>query len=84
MVPRIFCQGGQAVRIRKYWDQIDWGLFVQGNQILGDHLSMGTKFNGEHLSRGINFMGIVCPGGQDVQGSNGFGTKCVKAILIWH
>ena len=42
------------------------GPFVQGDQILGDHLSMGTEFVGDHLCRGINFMGIVCPGGLEV------------------
>ena len=26
-----FCQGGQAVGIQKYGDQIGWGLFVQGD-----------------------------------------------------
>ena len=52
--------------IRKYEDRIGWGLFVQGGQIFGDHLSMGTKVDGYRLSRGINFMGIVCPGGQEV------------------
>jgi hypothetical protein len=68
---------GQAVGIQKYRDQIGWGPFVQGDQILGDHLSRGTKFfgtllsigtefDGDHLSRGINLMGIVCPGGQEV------------------
>ena len=49
------CQRAQAVGIQKYKDQI-----------LGDHLSLGTKFDGDRLSRGINFMGIVCPGGQEV------------------
>ena len=47
--------------IQKYRDQI-----VQGDQILGDHLSMETKFDGYCLSRGINFMGIICTGGQEV------------------
>ena len=49
------CPGGQAVGIQKY-----------GDQIIGDHLSIGTEFDGDRLSRGINFMGIVCPGGQEV------------------
>ena len=49
------CPGGQAVMIWRYEDQIGWGPFVQGDQILGDH-----------LSRGIDFMGIVCSGGQEV------------------
>ena len=60
------CPEGQAVGIRKYGDQIDWRQFVQGNQILGDHLFMGTKFDGDRLSRGIEFMEIVCPGGKEV------------------
>ena len=51
-----FCPGGQVVGIRKY-----------GDQIFGDHLSMGTEFDGDRLSRGINFMGIICPGGQEVE-----------------
>ena len=56
------------------------GPFVQGDQILGDRLSRGTKFDGDRLSSGtklvgivgnllsrwIDFMGIVCPGGQEV------------------
>ena len=29
------CPGGQAVGILKYKDQIDWGPFVLGDQILG-------------------------------------------------
>ena len=59
------CPGEQAVGIRKYGDQIGWEPFVQGDQILGDHLSMGTKYDEDRLSRGINFMGIVFPGGQE-------------------
>ena len=43
-----------------------WRPFVQGDQILGDHLSMRTEFVGDHLSREIDFMGIICPGGQEV------------------
>ena len=42
------------------------GIQKYGDQIFGDHLSMGTEFDGDRLSRGINFMGIVCPGGQEV------------------
>jgi len=54
MVPKYFvCPGGQA--LRKYRDQI-----------LEDHLSMGTEFVGDHFSKGINFMGTVYPRGQDV------------------
>ena len=60
------CPGGQAVGIPKYEERIDWGPFVQGDQILGDHLSMETEFVGDHFFRGINFMGMVCPGGQEV------------------
>ena len=52
--------------IRKYRDQIGYGSFVLGNQIFGDHLSIGTKFDGDRLSRGISFMGIICPGEQEV------------------
>ena len=67
MVPRIFrLSRGQAVGIWKYGDQIGWGPFVQEDQILGDHLSLGTELDGDHLSRRINFMGIVCPVGQEV------------------
>ena len=70
--------------IWKNGDQSSWGPFVQGNQTLGDHLSMGTKFDLDHLSGGFNFMVIACPGGQEVggpevRGSNGFRTKCVAA-----
>ena len=69
MVPKIFLlsrgTGCGDLEIR--------GPFVQGDQILGGH-----------LSRGINFMGIVCPesGGPEVRGSNEFGTKCVAAEFI--
>ena len=68
-----FSPGEKAVGIWKYRDQIGWQPFVQGDQILGGH-----------LSRGINFMGIVCPesGGPEVRGSNEFGTKCVAAEFI--
>ena len=63
--------------ILKYGDQIGWGPFVQGDQILGDHLSMGTKFDGDclsrqtklvgdHLSMGTEFLGTICPWGQEV------------------
>ena len=52
--------------IRKYGDLIDWGPFVQGDQIFGHHLSIGTEFYGDRLSRGIDFMGIFCLGGQEV------------------
>ena len=38
--------------IWKYGDQIGWGPFVQGDQIFGDHLSMGTEL-----------VGAVCPEG---------------------
>ena len=73
--------------IRKYGDQIGWGQFVQEDQILGDHLSMGTKFDRNRLSRGINLMGIICPGEQEVgdwksKKSNGFETKYVAALII--
>ena len=42
------------------------GPFIQGDQILGEHLSRGTEFDGDHLYKGINFMEVVCPGGQKV------------------
>ena len=54
------CPGGQAVGILKYKDQIDWGPFVLGDQILG------IECDGDRLSRGINFMGIICLGRQEV------------------
>ena len=62
------------------------GTKLVGDQFFEDHLSMGTEFDGDHLPRRINLMGIVCPGGQEVGGpevrrSNGFGTKCVAAIV---
>ena len=78
MVPRIFLSsrgtgcGDPEIRGPNWLGTIcpggpnSWGPFVQGDQILGDHLSMGTEFDGDHLSRGINLMGIVCPGGQEV------------------
>ena len=79
-----FVQGGQAVGIQKNRDQIGWGPFVQGDQIFVDHLSRGTEFDWDRLSRGINFMGIVCPGGQEVRGSNWSGTKCVAVLKkVW-
>ena len=39
------------------------GPFVQGDQILGDHLSRGTKFSGTICPGGPNLMGTICPGG---------------------
>ena len=36
--------------MQKYEDQIGCGPFVQGDQILGDHLSMGNEFDGDCLS----------------------------------
>ena len=53
--------------IQKFGDQIGWGPFVLGDQIFWDHLSIRTEFIGDRLSRGVNFMGIVCPGGQEVE-----------------
>ena len=41
---------------------------------------MGSEFDGDRLSRGIDFMGIVW--GQEVGGTNFFGTKCVAAEFI--
>ena len=69
------------------------GPFVQEDQILWDHLSMGAKFVGDHLSRGIDLMGIVCPGGQEVGDQKsgdqmGSGPNALQPILlrgvIWH
>ena len=78
------CPRGQAVGIQKSGDQMGWGPFVRRNQIVRDHLTMGTKFDGD-----------VCPGGStvgdrlsrgsgsewgpEVLGSNGLGTKYVAA-----
>ena len=69
---------GQAVGTWKYKGQIGWGPFVQGDQILGDHLSMGTELVGDRLSRGTNQLGINF-GGLNVRGPYVFGTKCVTA-----
>ena len=60
------------MRIRKY-----------GDQILGDHLSRGTKIDGDHLSRGGQFYGDrlsrgTGSGGLEVRGSNGFGIKYIS------
>ena len=52
---------------------IFWGPFVQG-----DHLFMGTKFVWDHLSKGINFMGIICPGGQEVEDQMGMGPNALQ------
>ena len=60
------CPEGQAVGIRKYWDQIGWGPFFQGDQNFGYHWSLGTEFDGDRFSREINLMGIICQGGQEV------------------
>ena len=38
-----------------------------GTKLVGDHLSRGTKFDGDSWSRGINFIGIISPGGQEVE-----------------
>ena len=81
------CPGGQAVGIRKYGNRIGCGLFVQGDQILGDHLSMGTEFVGDHFLQGDRFYGdCLSMGtgsrGPEVRGSNGFGTKCVAAASV--
>ena len=38
------CPWGQAVGIQKYGDQIGWGPNWLGTKLVGDHLSMGTKF----------------------------------------
>ena len=74
MVPRIFLSsrgtgcGDPEISGSNWLGTIcPGGPFVQEDQILGDHLSMGTEFDGDHLSREINLMGIVCPGGQEVQ-----------------
>ena len=53
-----------------------WSPFFQWDQILWDHLFMGTKFDEDHLSRGINFSGTVYPGGQEV-GTGSMGIKWV-------
>ena len=60
------CPERKAVGIQKSGDQMGWGPFFRRNQIVRDHLTMGTKFDGDNLSRGINIMGIICPGGQEV------------------
>ena len=74
MVPRILCLSrGTSCDDLKFGDQIGWGPFVQGDQIFGDHLSMGTKFD-DCLSRGINFKGIICPGGREA-GDQKFGDQ---------
>ena len=63
-----------------------WGPFVQGDQILGDHLSRGTKFVGDcltrgtiwvggHLSMGTKFLGTIRPWGQKV-GDQKSGEPC--------
>jgi hypothetical protein len=93
IVPRTFLLSrGQTVGIQKYGDQIGWGPFVLGDQIFGDHLSMGTICPWEP-----NLMGTICQGGStfwdrlsqgtgsggtEVRGSNGFETKCVAALII--
>ena len=61
-----------------------------------DHLSMGTKLVGTTCPRGPNFGGPFVhgdqigwdhlsrgtgSGGPEVRGSNGFGTKCVAAVI---
>ena len=56
------------------------GTICPGGPNFSGHSSMGTGFVGDHLSSGISFMGIVCPGGQEVQGSNGFVTKCMAVF----
>ena len=78
MVPRIFCLSrGTSCDDLEVWDQIGWGPFVHGDQIFGDHLSMGTNFDGDrlsrgtklvgdHLSLGTEFFGTICPWGQEV------------------
>ena len=57
-------------------DYSTWGPFVQGDQILGSHLSRGTKLVGDRFSRGTklfgdqlsmrtDFLGTICPWGQE-------------------
>ena len=48
-------------------DQISWGPFVHGDQIFGDHLSMGTELVGglfvhRNQSIGDQLWGTKCPG----------------------
>ena len=54
--------------------------FVQGDQLVGDHLSRGTKLVGDCLSRGTKlfgdqlsigtkFWGTICPGGPNLMGT---------------
>ena len=71
------------------WEPNFWGPFVHGDQIFGDHLSMGTNLAGDHLSsgtelygdrlsRGTNFLRTVCPGGP-----NCIGTICPEGPINW-
>ena len=79
------CPRGQALRIQKYGDRIDWRQSVRGVQILGDHFSRGTKlvedlqghqFYGDGLSRGTGRLEL------EVRGSNGFRTKYISACFL--
>ena len=50
MVPRIFLLSrGTSCDDLEVWDQIGWGPFVHGDQIFGDHLSMGTGSEGPEV-----------------------------------
>ena len=60
-----------------------------GTKLVGDHLSIKTKFLGTICPWGQNWLGTVCPegpidwgpicGGPNVRGPYVFGTKCVTA-----
>ena len=59
-----------------------WGSRNTGTEMVGDHLSKGTEFvggqfYGDRLSRGTGSRG------PEIRGSNGFGTKCVAALLTY-
>ena len=74
--------------------------FLQGDQIFGDYLSMGTKFDedylsrgtklvGDHLSRGTKFFGTICPWGQEVGDRKsgdqmGFGPNVWQPTIMVH
>ena len=77
--PKIFLLSrGTGCVVPEIRDQIDWGPFVQGDQICGDHLSMGNKFVGTICPWGPNLMGTVCPGGP-----NWLGTICPWGPNFW-
>ena len=71
------------------------GTGSAGTKLIGNRLSMGTKFFGTICPGRPNGLGTVCPGGpifwdplsrvtgsggQEVRGSNGFWTNCVAAV----